>query len=456
MALSEAVASPPIPQVTTQDQMPSQAIERTMRLSILEGGFTQLFLNWTTGSVLIGYMLHYGASPTELGLIASVPLLAQTLSPATAWLAGMVGRRKLLTALMALIGRGAWVLAALLPQLGIPPAAMPTLLVVLVAFSSLFQASAGTLWASLMGDVVPEERRGRYFGLRTGVVGVVGMLGNLGAGWFLDRVAAPLNFQAVIFVGVACAVAGTVLYLFHFEPPATGSRLGFRETLSTPWQDANFRRFLVFTLYWHASVFLAAPFVFPYFLGQLGMTFTQVAIWSSIASSFALITTSQWGRVADRYGNKAVLAIGTFLTGSALPLCWILASWGGLGFIWTAAIFDALAWGAIGPAMFNLALASAPRANRVAFIAMFSLTAGLAGFLGGLLSGPLLAFLLPYSFDLGGFHWTGYHSLFVLSGLLRTQAWRLLKPIEETRAWRTRDVLRALRPWRLSSFPWRQ
>jgi hypothetical protein len=51
-------------------------------------------------------------------------------------------------------------------------------------------------------------------------------------------------------------------------------------------------------------------------------------------------------------------------------------------------VFDAVAWGAIGPAIFNLALVSAPRANRVVFIAMYSLGTGVAGFLGGALSGP--------------------------------------------------------------------
>ncbi len=427
-----------------------------MRLSVVEGGFTQLFLNWTTGSVLIGYMLHYGASPSELGLVASVPLLAQTVSPLAAYAAGLFGRRKVLTAVTAMIGRGLWVVAAFLPQLGVAPALMPFFLVMLVAVSSLFQAGAGTLWAAWLGDLVPDERRGRYFGRRAGIVGVVGMTGSLGAGWFLDRVAAPLNFQLVLLVAVVCAAAGVLLYLLHYEPPFVSRRLSLKDTFVIPWRERNFRRFLVFAVYWHVAVLLAAPFVIPYFLGQLGMTFTQVALWGAIASSTALLTTSQWGRVADRFGNKAVLAIGTFLAGSSLPLCWILASWGGLGFIWVSAVFDALAWGAVGPALFNLALVSAPKADRVTFFAMFSLTTGLAGFAGGLLSGPLLALLLPWQFDLGSFHWTGYHSLFVLSGLLRTQAWRLLKPVQETRAWRTRDVLRVMRPWKLNGFPWRQ
>lgn len=432
-------------------------VRRTMRLSIVEGSFAQVFLNWTSGSVLIGYMLHLGATPTQLGLVASVPLLAQLVSPLAAWLNALVGRRKLLTVVNALVGRGLWLLAAALPQLGLPPAWQPSALVLLVLASSLFQAGNATLWSAWMGDVVPAERRGRYFGLRTGVMGLVGMIANLGAGAFLDRAAAPIGFQAVLLVAVASAAVSMVLYLFHFDPPAPRMPVSLLQVVAAPLADPNFRQFLLFALYWQFVVFLSAPFVFPYFLESLGLSFTQIAVWSAIAASCALVTTNLWGRVADRVGNRAVLAIGTFLAGLALPLNWILAGLtGSTTFVWVSAVFDAVAWGAIGPAVFNLALVSAPTANRTAFMAMYSLATGVAGFLGGVVSGPLLVLLTPLGFEVGGALWTGYHWLFALSGVGRMNAFWLLRPVKETNAWRTRDVLRHLRSgWRGAGFPWR-
>ena len=402
-------------------------------------------------------MLYLGAGPTELGLIASVPLLAQVLSPFAAYLAALAGSRKTLTVAAATLGRGLWLLAALLPLFGLPESIEPPFVVTLVLVSSLFQASAGTLWSAWMADVVPTERRGRYFGTRAGIVGVVGMLANLGAGWFLDRVAEPLSFQVVISVAVVAAGVGVALYLKHYEPPTTEASLSLRDTFEVPLREPNFRRFLLFSVYWQFAVLLGAPFVFPYFIDYLHLTFTQIAIWSVIASSTALVTTRLWGQVADRQGNKAVLAIGTFLAGFALPVNWVLAGMtGNVTFIWIAAVFDALAWGAIGPALFNLALVSAPQANRAAFIAMFSLATGLAGFAGGLLSGPLLTLFRGLEFTLGGVHWSAFYWLFALSGVARTQAWRLLRPVAETNAWRTRDVLREIRfGWRGAGFPWR-
>ncbi len=358
---------------------------------------------------------------------------------------------------MATVGRGLWVLAALLPQLPVAAGARAPLLVLLVLVSAVFQASNGTLWTAWMGDVVPERQRGRYFGLRAGVVGVVGMGANLAAGWFLDAVAAPVSFQLVIAVAVISAGLGVGLYFLHYDPPSPRTDAALADIVLVPLADRNFRHFLVFALYWQFVVLLGAPFVFPYFLEQLRLSFTQIAVWSAIAGVTALLTTTLWGRVADRVGNKAVLAIGTFVAGTLLPASWILAGLtGGHGWIWLAGVFDAVAWGAIGPALFNLALASAPREGRVAFIAMYAAVAGLAGFAGGVLSGPLLTLFRGMEVQLGGVRWTGYHTLFLVSGLGRSQAYRLLKRVREADAWRTRDLLRHVRTgWRQMGFPWR-
>jgi len=419
-----------------------------MRLSLVEGSLMQVFLNWTSGSVLVGYLLALGASPTHIALVGSVPFLAQVFSPLGALAAEVLGHRRLLAAALGATGRASWVLAAFLPQLNVPDVLRPTLLVGLVFFASAFQATVATVWTAWMGDVVPDERRGRYFGMRVGVLGAVGTFANLGAGVFLDHVAAPLSFQLVLGVAVAASFASVVLYFFHYDPPTERRRVTLGQIVSHPYASRNFRRFLVFAIYWQFVVMLGAPFVVPYFLEELKMTFGQVSYWSSIAAVVALGTTILWGRAADRVGNKPILALGTFLAGALLPLNWILAGLtGNLAFIWVSAVFDAIAWGAITPAVFNLALGAAPRSGRVSFIAMYSLVQGIAGFAGGALSGPLITYLHGITYPAWMAGWTGYHTLFALSAVGRMAAWLWLRPIEEERSWRTRDVLALARPW---------
>lgn len=427
---------------TFSEETVAAKVQRTMRLSIIEGGLMQVFLNWTMGSVLVGYLLFLGATPFHLGLVASVPLLSQLASPLGAWAAEAFGRRRLVAALVGTAGRLMWLLAVFLPQLGVPEALQPTVIVVLVLVASAFHSATATIWTAWMGDVVPDDRRGRYFGMRTGVLGVIGMAANLAAGAFLDHVQAPLSFQVVLAVAILASLVSAVLYLFHYDPPSERRPVPLGQVFLTPLKHPNFRRFLLFAGFWQFAIMIGAPFVVPYFLEELHMSFTQVAIWSSTAAVTALGSTIFWGRVADRLGNKGVLAIGTFLAGALLPTNWIMAGLTGrLEFVWISGVFDAIAWGAIGPAIFNLALVTAPRSGRVSYIALYSVASGVIGFLGGALSGPLLTWLS--SIDWPG-AWTGYHSLFALTAVARMLSFVLLKPVVEERAWRTRDVVKAL------------
>ena len=414
-----------------------------MRLSVIEGGFAMFFINWTSGSVLTGFALQLGATPTALGLIASVPLLGQAVSPLAAWLVGRQGRRKGVAVATALIGRGLWVLAAALPLLPVPAEARSALLVLLVALSSVFIAANGSLWTAWMGDVVPWKERGRYFGFRTGVLGIVGTVANLVAGAWLDRVQAPLNFQVVLLVAVASGMVAAALLTRHDEPPLTTARLPMRSTFSLPLSDRSFRRLLVFAIYWTFAVMVSSPFVIPYFLNHLQMTYVQVAIWAAVSAATALVLALAWGRLADRVGNRPVLAIATFLAGTLLPLSWMVSSPERLWPIWVSGIIDALVWSAINPGIFNLSLATTPRENRAAFIAVFSALTGVAGFVGGLISGPLLE--LYRAIDPATTGWTAYHTLFATSAVLRMLAWTLLRRVPEEGAWRTRDLLNEVR-----------
>lgn len=411
-----------------------------MRLSVVEGAFAMVFINWTAGSVLTGYALYMGASAFQLGLLGSLPLLAQASAPFGAWLAGRSGRRKPLSIVFALLGRLVWLLAAALPFLVARPLQVDFLLA-LILISTLLLAGNGILWQSWIGDVVPSRERGRYFGLRSGILGAVGTVANLVSGVLLDAMHKPLGFQVVLLIAVTAGCTAALTLLLHAEPNVPTARLHLLDTFRLPLQHRNFRAFLGFAAYWTFAVLTASPFVTAYFLSHLRMSFTQIAIWSAISSTLGLVIGPLWGRVSDRTGYKPILAMATVGAGTLLPIAWMLATPGNLLPIWLAAVFDCLVWQAIGPAYFNLSLASTPQANRASFLAMLFLVTGLAGFAGGLMSGPLLNFFSGHAMLIGSFRWTGYHWLFTLSGLLRCGAWLFLRNVHEEGAWRARDVM---------------
>jgi MFS family permease len=405
--------------------------KRSLWVSIVEGGFTTVFMTWTSGAVLTGYLLALGAGPRALAAAASMPLLVQFFSPLITWWASRVRNRIRYLQTCTALGRGLWIAAVFLPWMGFTRIEPALALVILVGVSGLLQAGTGPAWISLMGDTVPNEQRGRYFGFRNGIMSVVAMSASLAAGFYLDRAPSPGGFQFVLALGAVFALVGIVLYGWQVDPPRPIVRPSFAAALAEPFRDKGFLRFLRFSMFWSAAVMLASPFVIPYFLTHLGMTFTQVALWSAIAAICTLGAAPLWGRIADQVGHKTVLKITSLLVGAALPLCWILSAPGFLLFIWISGVVDAIAWGGYNTAAFNMSLVTAPARSRMMYLAVLGAATGLTGCAAGMLSGPLLERLQQWTFERGGVQWTGYHSLFLLSALLRSSAWRLLRGVPE-------------------------
>jgi MFS family permease len=410
-------------------------VARTIRLSIAEGALSRIFLNWTTGSVLAGYMLHLGLPVGQVAMVSAVPQLAALVNPFVAYLVAAIGRRKALTIGCALGARLVWVAAAALPLFDLPPALKPSLLFGIVLLSSVMLAASGTLWTSWLGDVIPSGSRGRVFGLRAGMAGFVGTAANLLAGGFLDRVAAPLSFQIVFLVAVATSVLGALLLFAHADAPVGREPIRWRELLTLPWRDGASRTFLAFTAFWTFAVMTGGPLATAFYLDVLGLSFTQLMLATAVASTLSLVTTSTWGRIGDRVGHRRVAMLGTFLVGLLLPVNWILAGLtGNVLFIYTGAVAEAIAWGAVHPAVFSLALVVSTGRRRTTFLAMQGVTAGLAAFVGAAMSGPLLAFFTPFEFPVFGGTWTGYLWVFATSAVLRMLAWTFLVRLPERRA----------------------
>ncbi len=427
---------------TSQALLSERQIRSTMRLSVLEGIPGICFVVGTGGSVLTGFALYLGATPFQIGLISSVPLLGQLISPLTAWAAGQLGRRKPLTLVLAFLGRVVWFPALLLPAL-LPAAVRPVWLLVVITLANMFNASAAVLWVSWMGEVIPAKERGQFQGFRNGFLGVIGMIASLAAGAYIDRVQSPTDFEVVIGVATTLGAISALMLAGQSEPQTPQARLNLKATWIDPMMDTNFRRLLLFSSYWTFSVLIAAPFVIPYLLKQLEMTYTQIAILGVIGAVSALLFGPLWGRIADRAGGKPVLQFNTVIAGTVLPASWMLAAPGWLWPIWASAIVDAFVNTATGQASFNLLLSSTTPASRTSFVAMFFAITGLVGFLGGLLSGPLFdLFSRPtLKFTVAGFEWTAYHWLFLVSALFRVQAYRLVRPIVEEGAWQVRAML---------------
>lgn len=370
--------------------------ERSLKLSIWEGVLAILFLNWSTGVIVTGYALALGASPQALALLGALPFLAQLLSPLAL---SLRGSRKTLAVRLNFLARMLFLpaaLAAFLPE-GLR---VPTLLL-FAGLSQLLAAPVGVLWLSWMADLVTEERRGRYFGFRNALLGLVGTLGNLMGGLVADRLPPPLGYQAVLLLGVGAGLLSVLLLRLQSEPSESPSPPA-RKALGIAWQDAAYRRYLGLVFLWYGAVMVGGPYVIPYFVKVGGLSMTEVGLWTVISATSGLLFGPMWGRMADREGHKAVL-FRTGMVAALMPLLWLSGSRAFPWPIWLSALADALAWSGLGTALANAALAHAPKEARNGYLVLFWLALGLGGLLGSLLAGSAASLGLgpsPYHFPI--------------------------------------------------------
>lgn len=354
--------------------------ERSQTLSFYEGTLAVIFISWSTGVIFTGYALWLGASPAVLAALGAMPLLAQMAAPiALFWR----GSRRRMSAILSAAGRGMFALVLFLPLL--PSEWRIPGLIAVAALTQLTLAPVGVLWTSWMADLVPEAKRGRYFGLRNSFLGLVGTLGNLVAGVVVDALPKPWGFLVVLGVGVGFGVSAVLLLRRQHEPerPASPEPLA---NLRLAWQDRPFRRFLRYVALWHFAIMIGAPFVFALFLEYAQMGFAQVGLWTVLSASCGLLFGTMWGRIADRVGHQRVLLWTTGLA-SLLPLLWLLGAPGRLWPLWISAVTDALAWSGLNTALTNSALQQAPAERRGGYLAWMAVAAAVGGLLGSSLGG---------------------------------------------------------------------
>lgn len=397
--------------------------ERSQRIAVIEGSLATVHITISTGALVTAYALMLGADDFVLGLLAALTALATVGSILGAQVVGHVGARKPVSLVAAVSGRALWIVLCFIPFLPISPAAKMAVFLATVFVGNSLVNLSGTAWLSWMTDLVPIEKRGRYFGVRQTILGAVAMITTYVAGWTFDSFVArgerPLGF-AWIFGGAAlfAVFAGWVLSR-QWEPPMHGERVRpLFYTLRRPVADRRFRKLLRFLVLWSMATGIAGPFFAAHMIKNLHMSFTQIAIYSILAGIMNLITQPLWGRVIDRVGNRPVLAFN--LAGVvALPLLWLLTRPDRIWPIWTDATLTGVFWPGFTLASFNLILATAPERDRTAYLGMQGAAVGISTFLASLVGGFIAKGFEGFRVVLLGQPLVNFHILFVASAIGR-------------------------------------
>lgn len=280
---------------------------------------------------LSAFAVFLGAGAMEISLLAALPQffgsLFQMLSVVLS--EKFQSRRKFITTL-ATAQVPLWAAIALLAffnQLAISAH-------VLIALVIAYHISAGLympVWSSLIGDIVPNEIRGRYFGERNRWISFLSftalLIGGKMLSFFQARDLSAWGFFCVFSIA-ALARAWSARWLSRYEDPPAIHHKENRFTLFDflgRARHSNFARFVFFVGAMNCAVFIAAPLFTLYMLRDLQMTYFDYTLVSGTAVLSQIITFRAWGRISDRYGNKQILDFCCFGV-SIVPLLWLFSS----------------------------------------------------------------------------------------------------------------------------------
>ncbi len=404
-----------------------------LRISVIEGSWATVHIVLTTNAFLTGFALFLGCNDFELSLVTSVPLLMQLFQILGAQLVERTGRRKAICAWLSFLGRLVWLPMALLPFVW--RGDVIVLFLLLYGLGTLLQNLAAPAWLTWMGDLVPRQIRGRYFGWRNRVVGMVSMAASIMAGLILD-LARDHGKEGIGFLSIQVMAVGAAAVAFAYirkqrEPPYRAEPMPpLVEYVARPLRDASYRRILVFYLYWLFAVGISTPFFAAHLLKNLGWNFKGIAYLNIVTAAMTILSQPFWGRLIDRYGHKPVLTVCEVAI-LHLPLYYVFCPIGVTWPIWLNAVLAGIFWSGFNLAIFSLVLGALPAKGRPGYMAAYSAWSGVMNFVAITLGGWLALRLIGVHIQLGSLPVGNYQLLFILTSILRFPGLFLLRRLRE-------------------------
>ncbi len=265
---------------------------------------------------------------------------------------------------------------------------LPLTLIIFYALYAITGALAGPAWFSLMGDVVDDKERGRYFSTRSRMASIAALLAVLTASFILDFFKTKgyllIGFSIIFLIAGISRFITVSLFRKHYEPKLEFPKeyyFSFRQFVRKA-RHNNFGRFAIFVALIHAMTAIAGPFFAVYMLrqDQLALSYVWFMLITISASLTAFLISPLWGRLSDKLGNRKLLKLGTIIV-CIVPILWLFSR----NPLYLMLVPNAL--GGIGWAAFNLAASNfiydaVTPARRGIIVAYYNILIGIGTFIG--------------------------------------------------------------------------
>lgn len=381
------------------------SIRRSLRYSIWDGIFSAMMAG--VGDVyLIPYGIALGATPAQVAFLASVPaLIASVVQIKSAGITQSIGSRTKLISRMVFFHALAWLPIIAIPYLfnktGDSHLAPWLLLGAVIVFVGCGTFSTAA-WQSLMSDTIPVYKRGRYFGWRNRLQGIMTVSVSVCAGLVLHYFGKNeiVGFTVILTFAMICRFIAWGCLTQMAEPfrhTAHDEYFSFTDFLKGM-KTRNFARFVLFISLMSFVVNISAPLLPVFLLKDLRFDYVNYMLVVTVASLSGFMFQSLWGKYADRLGNWNVLKTAGWGV-SLIPLLWLFSQ--RIPYLVVVQLFAGASWGGFNLLMTNFIMEAVSPEKKIRCISYFNVVNTFSVFLGAALGGCLIHVIPPifgYSF----------------------------------------------------------
>ncbi len=406
LTLTESLPTSGAVIVPAPQKISTPAIRTSLKASTLDGVFAAIFSSITSGVLLTNFLLQLGASPIEIGMLSSIPMLMNLLQPLGAYFSErstsryfyglwIFGPSRLLWLILALgIGWVCWS--------GTEPHRLVSWTLEMVFISNILASLGCASWLSWMAALVPHRLRGRYFGFRNSAASLTTLISIPLVGFAVSvwPTGTVQGYAVVLVLGIIAGIVSLGFQYFMVDvnpqiPPPSAhslSRLSLESEKNDSCQspkftilkDSNFLKLLLYFGLWSFAVNLITPFYNLYLLENLALNLNWVSFYASLHAATNLAMLVFWGKIADRIGNRPLLLLIGILV-ALLPLSWL-----GVGnntvslWLWLPIIHlvKGSLWAALDLCSNNIQMEIAPTEHPSSYFAIAAAICGVSGALG--------------------------------------------------------------------------
>ena len=314
---------------------------------------------------------------------------------------------------------------------------------VLIGVGMVCWHSAGPIFSGWNAQIIPEDTRARFLGQQTMANLILGIVTSYVAGWYLDMFPEPEKYTGFFTIFLVATLIGMGGFLNLSRVPfRSGDQDNLKGSLLTPFRDARFRNLLIFFWIWNFSWSVASPFYSVFMLKTLQISYTTVAVLSSLGMASMAIGSRVLSGLIDRYGSKAMLQI-LVLPGIFTPVLWVFSRPDFYYFIPVAMILNGMVFAGVMVSVNALLYGTVPETgNRTAYFASWSSSVFLSYAFAPLLGSALVEVFRPYHWVLMGFDIGYIQMVFLVSAALMVIPNVLLRAIEDNKDTTPRELLR--------------